>query len=73
MADDPVDGQASPQERPSPSSAALEPEPEAPGLEVDDIDHDSAFEEELEGSTASIGSSVMKYREENGRTYHVRI
>ncbi|KAE9367287.1 S-adenosyl-L-methionine-dependent methyltransferase [Stipitochalara longipes BDJ] len=37
----------------------------------DDInDNDSAIAPEDIDSTASIGSSILKYREENGRTYH---
>jgi SAM-dependent methyltransferase len=42
-------------------------EPEDP-----DYESDSAFGEDdnAEISTASISSSILKYREENGRTYH---
>jgi hypothetical protein len=33
--------------------------------------HDSVFENgTIDNSTTSIGSSILKYREENGRTYH---
>jgi len=42
--------------------------------EMDDeiSDHDSTLEDRpLATSTTSIGSSILKYREENGRTYHV--
>ena len=39
--------------------------------EADDWEGDSAVgEEDIAASTASIGSSIMRYREENGRTYH---
>jgi hypothetical protein len=39
--------------------------------EADDWEGDSAVgEEDIATSTVSIGSSIMKYREENGRTYH---
>ncbi len=43
-----------------------------PAVEADDVnDHDSILgEEDDRNSTASISSSIMKYREENGRTYH---
>jgi hypothetical protein len=48
--------------------------PAVPGpleAEADDWDGDSAVGEvDLTSSTASIGSSIMKYRQENGRTYH---
>jgi hypothetical protein len=43
------------------------------GLEPEDDDWagDSAFgEENIVSSTASISSSILRYREENGRTYH---
>ncbi|KAL3419538.1 methyltransferase domain-containing protein [Phlyctema vagabunda] len=39
--------------------------------EADDYsDRDSAFASLGASSTTSIGSSILKYREENGRTYH---
>ncbi|KAH8799755.1 S-adenosyl-L-methionine-dependent methyltransferase [Xylogone sp. PMI_703] len=38
--------------------------------ESDQDDNDSALGSDAVSSTASIGSSIMKYREENGRTYH---
>lgn len=38
--------------------------------ESDDWEADSAVGESITSSTTSIGSSIMKYREENGRTYH---
>lgn len=39
--------------------------------EADDYDNDSAYDaESLASSTTSISSSVLKFREENGRTYH---
>ncbi|KUJ23806.1 S-adenosyl-L-methionine-dependent methyltransferase [Mollisia scopiformis] len=39
--------------------------------EEDDYANDSAYEgDSIASSTTSIGSSVLKYREENGRTYH---
>jgi hypothetical protein len=42
----------------------------AAGIEADDDENDSAYAESLASSTTSIGSSVLKFREENGRTYH---
>ena len=46
----------------------------APGdleAEADDWEGDSAVgEEDIATSTASISSSIMRYRLENGRTYH---
>ncbi|RDW56650.1 hypothetical protein BP5796_13115 [Coleophoma crateriformis] len=48
--------------------------PITPGLleaEADDWDGDSAVAaEDLTSSKASLHSSILKYREENGRTYH---
>ena len=48
--------------------------PTAPaGLEAeaDDWASDSAFgDENLTSSTVSVSSSIMRYREKNGRTYH---
>jgi hypothetical protein len=55
-----------------PSVTAPAPAP-APALEAeaDDWAGDSAVGEDHEiDSTASIGSSILKYRQENGRTYH---
>jgi len=37
---------------------------------VDDFDDDSALGEEDASSTASLSSSILKNRQENGRTYH---
>ncbi len=51
-------------------------EPQAPpqhaGLEAeaDDWEADSAVGESIASSTTSIGSSILRYGEENGRTYH---
>ena len=47
-------------------------EPQNVGLEAeaDDYDGDSALGGSNSSSTASINSSITKYREENGRTYH---
>ncbi|KAH8651602.1 S-adenosyl-L-methionine-dependent methyltransferase [Tricladium varicosporioides] len=48
-------------------------EHQAVALEADDNinENDSAFgDDNYESSTASISSSIMKHREENGRTYH---
>ncbi|KAH7121918.1 S-adenosyl-L-methionine-dependent methyltransferase [Dactylonectria estremocensis] len=42
-------------------------------IEADDIheeNEDSSLGEDATSSTASIGSSILRYREENGRTYH---
>ncbi|KAF4447222.1 hypothetical protein F53441_9209 [Fusarium austroafricanum] len=33
-------------------------------------DRDSGHEEDIESSTQSISSSILQYRQENGRTYH---
>jgi len=48
--------------------------PQLAGIEAenDDYEGDSALgdDEELANSTASISSSILRYREENGRTYH---
>jgi hypothetical protein len=38
--------------------------------EADDWEAESALGESLASSTTSINSSILKYREENGRTYH---
>ncbi|KAH6714744.1 S-adenosyl-L-methionine-dependent methyltransferase [Leptodontidium sp. MPI-SDFR-AT-0119] len=38
--------------------------------EEDEFENDSAFGDGAASSTTSIGSSILKYREENGRTYH---
>lgn len=39
--------------------------------EADDYATDSAIgAEDISNSTTSISSSILKYREENGRTYH---
>lgn len=48
-------------------------EPSSPQAELDVDDNDSAIAtEDLEdmSSTTSIGSSILRYRQENGRTYH---
>jgi hypothetical protein len=51
-----------------PSATASAPALEA---EADDWADDSGVGEEDDiSSTTSIGSSVLKYRQENGRTYH---
>ncbi|KAH6672371.1 S-adenosyl-L-methionine-dependent methyltransferase [Halenospora varia] len=45
----------------------------ATALEAEADDHhdtDSALGDSIASSTTSIGSSILKYREENGRTYH---
>lgn len=53
------------------SVPAPAPAPDALEAEADDWAGESAFgEEDTLGSTASIGSSILKYHEENGRTYH---
>ena len=43
-----------------------------PALEAEEDDYDSAYDGDSTGgsSTTSIGSSILKFREENGRTYH---
>jgi SAM-dependent methyltransferase len=47
------------------------PDPSA-AVEADsfDDDVDSSLGDDLLSSTASLSSSIMKFREENGRTYH---
>jgi hypothetical protein len=51
-------------EAPIDQAVVLEAEP-------DEYEDDSGIDDaSLASSTTSIGSSVMKYREENGRTYH---
>ena len=47
-------------------------DPQNVGLEAeaDDYEADSAFGQSIASSTTSINSSIMKYRFENGRTYH---
>ena len=41
------------------------------GRNIDDDDQDSAVgESDVESSTASVASSILKYRTINGRTYH---
>lgn len=63
----PVGTTTSPITEASPRSSAGVPE----GIEAEDDNYDSAYETDAAGSsTTSIGSSVLKYREENGRTYH---
>ncbi|KAM0212084.1 hypothetical protein ACHAPA_010246 [Fusarium lateritium] len=37
---------------------------------ADETDIDSSFGSEDDSSTSSISSSILKYRQENGRTYH---
>ncbi|CAG7559801.1 unnamed protein product [Fusarium equiseti] len=61
-----------PSPRPSPHEQAVPPEP-AGQLDADDnlTDDDSAIgHTDDESSTASLTSTIYKYREENGRTYH---
>ena len=48
----------------------LEADPAAAPAEGIDDDNDSAFGDGPVSSTASITSSILRYREENGRTYH---
>lgn len=46
-----------------------------PGLEVDHDDNDSALGDaaSVADSTASMAESILKYRKENGRTYHGKL
>ncbi len=53
---------------PAAASSVIEADP-APEVNVAQDDADSYFGENL-SSTASLSSSILKYREENGRTYH---
>ncbi|KAL5322321.1 hypothetical protein ACEPPN_010294 [Leptodophora sp. 'Broadleaf-Isolate-01'] len=59
---------AGPSPRSERSSIGVAP----PALEVEDSDDDSAYDGDSTAgsSTTSIGSSILKFREENGRTYH---
>jgi hypothetical protein len=62
-------------ETPAAESSVTAPAAATPAValeaEADDWAGDSAVgEEDQIGSTASIGSSILKYRQENGRTYH---
>ena len=52
-----------PEATPPVAAAALE-------AEFDDWESDSAVGQSITSSTTSISSSILKYREENGRTYH---
>ncbi|CAH0054229.1 unnamed protein product [Clonostachys solani] len=54
------------------SAPAKEPETEGVGfIEADQEENNQTAESaQLESSTASINSSILRYREENGRTYH---
>ncbi|KAL2216651.1 S-adenosyl-L-methionine-dependent methyltransferase [Thermoascus aurantiacus ATCC 26904] len=54
------------------TSAQREAQPQAQVLEIDAAatDNDSAYGQELSTYTASLTSSVLEYRKENGRTYH---
>lgn len=46
-------------------------QPVALVTEADDYEGDSGIDaESVVSSTTSVGSSILKYREENGRTYH---
>ncbi|KAK1756515.1 S-adenosyl-L-methionine-dependent methyltransferase [Echria macrotheca] len=56
---------------PAPASAPANPilEPDANTGDQDSSDADSAFSAGLVSDTASISSSILKFREENGRTY----
>jgi len=45
------------------------PDPEA-GVEADEFDDSDSSLGDLQNSTASLSSSILKFREENGRTYH---
>jgi SAM-dependent methyltransferase len=56
-------------ETPAPDMNPPSPDPEA-GVEADDHDDNESSLAGLQNSTASISSSIMKFREENGRTYH---
>ncbi len=38
--------------------------------ENDEYAADSVFGDDVASSTASVASSIFKYRQENGRTYH---
>lgn len=61
---------ASPQSPKSESGALLGAHWLQQGLPADDTDADSTLGDEVESSTASISSSILNYRNINGRTYH---
>jgi hypothetical protein len=63
MAEPPTEPQAPPAESQAAPATGLEPE-------SDDWEAESALGESIASSTTSINSSILKYREENGRTYH---
>ncbi|KAK4658160.1 hypothetical protein QC762_204300 [Podospora pseudocomata] len=57
----------------SPTPEPAQPEPahiQADDEEPDETDVDSSWGEDAVSSTASISSSILDYRKENGRTYH---
>ncbi|KKA27566.1 hypothetical protein TD95_001454 [Thielaviopsis punctulata] len=67
---------------PAPSSATSPPEidPESTILSPDHFraedlpeDADSCYNEDMLSSTASVNSSIMRYREVNGRTFHKEV
>jgi hypothetical protein len=63
---------AEPQATETPATApAATSAPSGLEAEADDWAGNSAIgEEDIASSTVSISSSIMRYREENGRTYH---
>lgn len=73
MAEQATAGTNPPIESPTRASASPRSPIEAQAaIEAEEDDYnDSAYDgDTLASSTTSIGSSVLKYREENGRTYH---
>jgi len=63
---------AGPQATETPATASTATSaPDGLEAEADDWACDSAIgDADIATSTVSIGSSIMRYREENGRTYH---
>ncbi|KAK4191291.1 S-adenosyl-L-methionine-dependent methyltransferase [Podospora australis] len=58
---------------PPPIPETTQTQQDAANIQVDDFDDsdgDSALGTDAESSTASISSSILNYRRENGRTYH---
>ncbi len=56
----------------APAAANTAPIITSAGVEAENDDYaaDSAFGDNVSSSTASVASSIFKYRRENGRTYH---
>ncbi|KAK0636396.1 S-adenosyl-L-methionine-dependent methyltransferase [Bombardia bombarda] len=62
-------GPASPVQVPA-ASTAVQVDEDAGGIDVGTSDSDSSLGNDVLSSTASMSSSILDYRRENGRTYH---